>query len=347
MGKILYWTDSKNNHIYAMQVDKKEEPRILIKLDASKNPQGIAVDVCRRKLYWTNAKYLSASIERSSMDGSEQEILIDQDLSMPSGIVVDQHSKRIFWVDSFLGNKYTIESASLNGTDRIKLIADYYTLPTGLAVDEQYVYWTDAMYNSVWRIPKNRTSERPENVYKFSSNPKGIISQNRLLNSQTENVDCRAAIREIELKRPVVTTTETPTTTALQILNINCLNNGIFDTITEKCICSNEFKGRHCETAICYNYCLQGTCRVSSTGYPQCTCDEGFEGERCERDLCNGFCLNGGRCNLENQEPTCKCPASHHGPHCEIMNFKNLCQNYCENGINEIDDLNLPELCGK
>lgn len=144
LERTLYWTDAKNKVIYQMNIDRKDEPSILISLNESKIPHGIAIDICRRKLYFTNANHRNPSIERISLDGSKYEVLIDFDLFMPSGIVVDQSSKRIYWVDDLEGNHYSVESANLDGTDRRNITRKLFNVPLNLAVDRSNVYWTDS-----------------------------------------------------------------------------------------------------------------------------------------------------------------------------------------------------------
>lgn len=351
LERILYWTDAKNKLIYQLNVDAKgAEPTILLKLDETKIPYGIAIDVCRRKLYWTNANHLSPSIERVSVDGSNYEVLIDRDLFMPSGIVVDQYSKRLYWVDDLPGIQYTVESATLDGLDRTELTRKLYTVPFNLAVDEKDVYWTDVQQNAIWQLPKNAnsTTDEPRKVLNFTASPKGIVTRNNLLSSQMENPDCKPILDVIKLAL-MKPSTKVPTTDAFtQIIPKHfCLNDGILNPKTDLCICPQEFKGAHCEIPLCHNYCLGGTCHISSTGYAQCECHAGFIGERCEINQCNGFCLNGGRCDLENNEPMCHCAAPFYGRHCESMDTSETCNRFCNN--EEVDDkgMDLAVVCNR
>lgn len=355
LERILYWTDAKNKLIYQMSVDGKDvEPTILLKLDETKMPHGIAVDVCRRKLYWTNANHLNPSIERASLDGTNYEVLIDSDLFMPSGIVVDQYSKQIYWVDDRPGIQYSVESAKLDGTDRQNITQKLYNVPFNLAVDESGVFWTDVQQNAIWRISKNTSDgEQPQKVQSFTAAPKAIVVRNHLLSSQTENPDCKPVLDAIKMTllapKPSTDSSKSPTTDAMTqvIPKYFCLNDGVLNPKTDRCICPQEFKGDHCEIPICHNYCIEGTCYISSTGYAQCECHAGFIGERCEINLCNGYCLNGGRCDLENKEPVCHCGKPFYGRHCEAMDTTEMCNRFCNNEEIDAKGMDLISVCNK
>lgn len=358
LERVLYWTDARNKIIYQLAVDKNEEPSILIKLDQTKIPHGIAVDVCRRKLYWTNANHRNPTIERCSLDGSKYEVIINDGLFMPMGITVDQYTKRIYWVDDLAGNHYSVESAALDGTQRNEVIKNLFNAPFNLATDKDNIYWTDLTHETIWGVDKNNTKlEQPRRVQNFTQRPKGIVSRNYLLSLQADNPECKNVVQKIRdtlLKssttdKTAATTTITTTTVtpAVPILpTVFCLNDGVVNPKTNTCICTKQFKGIHCELPLCHNYCIEGKCHITSTGYAQCTCHPGFEGDRCEKDVCSGFCLNGGRCALENEEPICRCAPSFSGRHCETMDTNELCDRFCNEEQIDGVDVNLPKLCG-
>lgn len=337
-----------------MSVDKKdEEPTILMKLDDTKIPHGIAIDICRRKLYWTNANHRNPTIERASLDGSKYEVLIDTDLFMPSGIVVDQFSKRIYWVDDREGNHYSVESAKLDGTDRKLITKKLFNVPFNLGVDRENVFWTDLQQMAVWFVPKNSSDlDEPQKMLNFTSSPpRGIVVRSHFLSTQTKNPECATVLNRINsvLLAPVNLTGNKPVTPAkLDTPSNFCLNNGQLNPKTNLCICTQEYKGSHCEIPICHNYCIEGTCHITSTGYAQCTCHPGFIGERCERDLCAGFCLNGGRCDLENNEPVCRhCIGDYYGKHCEQLDMEGVCERFCNQEEVDIKGVDLKTVCGK
>lgn len=348
----LYWADSRKKIIYQATVDDSVDPKILLKFTNDRIPRGIAIDPCRRQIYYTNSNHTNPSIERASLDGSNQEVLIsnkgdDKILFMPIGIAVDQFSKRIYWVDNLEGNHFAVESAALDGTDRRTLVRDVENNPYGITVDRDNVYWTDHTHQAVWRIAKNSTvADRPEIVQNISTIPLGIISRNNLLSTQFDNPECTTVVSKVKEAILLGHSSEKPLSTTPKPQDF-CLNNGDLNPKTNTCICPKEFNGVRCEVPICHNYCIQGVCSVTSTGYAKCRCDKGFTGERCEVDLCQGFCLNGGHCDFEQEQPLCHCSSSFSGRHCENMNTEKLCEEFCENGKNDAGDHDLSKICGE
>lgn len=79
-------------------VDKSDDNRKLFQelfyeLSVTSKFDGLALDVERRKLYYTDAGY--GRVGELSMDGSEHRIIIADSSSKPRGIVLDQQNK---WV---------------------------------------------------------------------------------------------------------------------------------------------------------------------------------------------------------------------------------------------------------
>lgn len=129
----------------------------------------------------------------------------------------------------------------------------------------------------------------------------------------------------------------------LEVIRNNAKNANKTDPTESNDINNNEQK--HDKPSACHNYCVHGTCLISSTGYAKCECPAGYTGERCENDLCNGYCLNDGRCNIENNEPNCQCPESFLGRHCETMTLTEMCTRYCANEDVETGGLDLSIVC--
>ncbi|KAJ6644508.1 Protein cueball [Pseudolycoriella hygida] len=351
LERELYWADSQKKVIYQASVDAMADPKILIQFKNDRIPRGIAIDPCRRNIYYTNSNHSNPSIERVSLDGSHQEILIrnkedEKILFMPVGIAVDQFSKRIYWVDNLEGNHFVVESAALDGTDRRTLVRDVENNPYGITVDRDNVYWTDHTHQAVWKIAKNATiGYRPEIVRNISDIPLGIIFRNNLLSTQANNPECMHIVDKVKEAILTENSSHKPSSTTPKP-QIYCFNNGDLNPKTNTCICPKEFSGLRCELPICHNYCLQGICSVTSTGYAKCKCDDGFAGERCEIDLCQGFCLNGGHCELEQGEPVCHCTSLFKGRHCDSMMVAKMCEAFCENTVYDAGDHDLSKICG-
>lgn len=365
LDRNLYWTDSKSRKIYTLNVDAAAKApsstmtgEIWQHLNDDEHPKGIAVDVCGRMIYWTNSNRENATIQRAPLgggggidDGGHHQVIVKDDMDMPDGIVVDQHTQQIFWVDDFYGAHYGVERAALNGTNRQQNIRNMYKVPLNLAVDKRFVYWTDTTESAVWKVGKDEKDGEgvPEKVKDFSPLvPRAIIIRENFLLSQMSNPVCRPIVKRImvankaaadvaALSAPPAAVVSKDETKSSEMHNevsnyvasssntdMLCLNKGIFSRETGNCNCLMGYRGRQCEIPICHNYCVKGSCYVSTTGYAECKCTDGYEGERCEIFKCTGYCLNDGRCELEGTDPVCHCLPTFRGRHCEHYKDENI-----------------------
>lgn len=354
LDRILYWTDAENHIIYKWSVDDKNaEPSVLLKVDGSKVPHGIAIDVCRRQLYWTNSHEDSPSIERIALNGSAvSEAIIVDDLHVPSGIVVDQYSKQLYWVDNRHGIQYSVESSDLDGTHRRDIMQGAYHEPLNVAVDEWSVFWTDDQNKAVYRLPKNGDRNiAPVNVKSFNMDtPHSVIVRDHFSTKQKENPDCQHVVNEIEKARVAaeVVAKSAPAVVQSRVEKFFCLNGGKANPTNDGCKCLAEFDGNRCEIKKCQNFCIEGTCSISSTGVPMCTeCHPGFTGKRCEINVCTGYCLNDGHCELEHNQPICKCDRPFYGDRCQALELPEICNRFCNQEEVYAKGFNLTSLCNK
>lgn len=112
-----------------------------------------------------------------------------------------------------------------------------------------------------------------------------------------------------------------------------CLNNGTM--VNNGCKCPRGYSGPRCETFICHNYCIRGTCKIDQNSNPNCYCPSGYSGSRCEIDKCHGMCLNSGSCTVNDRNQVgCTCKPGYSGDRCEFLDdVKNeLCKTFCQLG---------------
>jgi len=92
-------------------------------------------------IYWS--EITSETIQRAEVkNGSDVEVIIKEDLSMPEGIAVDWINKKLYWTDS---GTLRIEVADLNGENRLSLVQSGLLKPRAIAVHPfiGYMFWTD------------------------------------------------------------------------------------------------------------------------------------------------------------------------------------------------------------
>lgn len=326
LNDVLYWSNPKNRAINYISLKNPEKSGVFMSFK-DEQPQDLAIDSCRRYIYWTNSNLDKPSIDRAKLDGSAHEVLIEADLKNPVGIAIDFINKRLYWADMGEGIYFKIESSSLEGKERDIIVEETHQKPFGLAVDEESIYWTDVNNNALWKIRK-QFAERPSRVKGFKERPLGIIAKHL---GFMESPDC--SIIEQAIRDYNQSTTEyilKVNEDEVDVINAVCLNNG---EMTENgCVCRRGFKGPNCEIQVCHNYCVHGNCELTTHGYPTCHCKPGFTGSRCEYDLCYKYCFNNGTCNHNGKEPHCECPSGFIGDRCEVnLNILAMCDVYCEN----------------
>lgn len=264
--------------------------------------------------------------------------IISDDLIDPLGITIDYLSERIYWTDRRTGIYYRIESANFDGKERQIIHEGTYQTPVSIAVNKNAVFWTDIKSNTLWSKAKNGMGVALQKVREFSGmEPYGLIARNLEITSTPDCKNLADAIKEYkEYPEEYIETNEISTEiiqTTTQMAEAICLNNG--QATPTGCKCKRGFSGANCETSVCYNYCVHGSCKNSKIGHPVCTCPVGFTGSRCEQRVCDGYCLNGGVCRTmisdPDKTPKCACPTGFQGKRCELnMEPNELCSKFCE-----------------
>lgn len=271
-------------------------------------------------------------ITKASLNGSDEQIIISDDVHIPSGIAVDHVTRRLYWADKREGIYYRIESSDLDGKSRQVIQEGAHHVPFGVAISIDFIYWTDTNNNALWRKPKHDIGSAPEMIKAFKEKPMGLIAKNVELASAPDCANLAEAIKNYTESTTEFFLEEEETTKPLQCLYGEWMESG--------CKCRRGYSGAYCETAICHNFCMFGNCHLTSLGYTQCHCPPGYSGSRCEKHVCDNFCLNGGRCkySLESaQFASCECLSGFTGQRCEKnMDISDICGLFCEGRQSDI-----------
>lgn len=164
----IYWTDSSNNSIYAINLDGSE----LVMIARVERPRAIVLDPCNGTLYFTDWGRFGTSgkIFRTTMAGSLKKSIIDKDLSQPSGLAIDYEERMLYWTDAV---REKIERSDMDGGGRHVLIsATIY--PFAISVFRNYIYWTDLQLRGVYRAEKHTGANMIEIVKRLEDSPRDI-----------------------------------------------------------------------------------------------------------------------------------------------------------------------------
>uniref|UniRef100_A0A672P9U2 Nidogen 2 n=1 Tax=Sinocyclocheilus grahami TaxID=75366 RepID=A0A672P9U2_SINGR len=154
----VYWTDLAGRTINRASLEPGSEPEIIINT-ALTSPEGLALDVARRRLFWVDST--SDKIETANLDGSDRRVLFDTDLVNPRAIIVDSPTRTLYWTD-WNREAPKIERSSVDGQNRRILVQDGIGLPNALTYDSTtgQVCWADAGTKRLECISPNGTGRR-------------------------------------------------------------------------------------------------------------------------------------------------------------------------------------------
>lgn len=167
--KKIYWTDSSNNSIYAMNINGSD----LVMIARVERPRAIVVDPCNGSLYYTDWGRFGTSgkIYRTTMAGSLKRAIIDRDLNQPSGLALDYEEKMLYWTDAV---REKIERINLVGKPKREVLISATIYPFAITVHRNYIYWTDLQLRGVYRAEKHTGANMVELVKRLEDSPRDI-----------------------------------------------------------------------------------------------------------------------------------------------------------------------------
>ena len=159
-GSKIYWTESVSGRIRRASLDGSEVEDLILsghgEVDESDampfESWGLAVDEDTSHLYWSES--VSAKIQRSKIDGSEQVDIItaDEGLVFPAAIAIDDQRSKIYWSDLATEE---IRRANLDGS-KIETLHSSSRMAMdvrAMAIDSDRanLYWSNSSTASIYR----------------------------------------------------------------------------------------------------------------------------------------------------------------------------------------------------
>lgn len=186
VGKKIYWTDSANKSIFAMNQDGSQ----IVNIVHVERPRSLALDPCAGYLYYTDWGRLGSSgrILRVTMAGDQKTPIINTSLTQPSGLAIDYTDHKLYWSDA---SKEKIERSDMDGSNR-QVIITATIYPFSLSIYGNHIYWTDLQLHGVYRAEKHTGSNMIEVVKRLDESPRDIhvfTSQQNLCSKSPCSVD--------------------------------------------------------------------------------------------------------------------------------------------------------------
>ena len=187
--KKIYWSDSANSSIYAMNLDGTQ----VINIARVDRPRAIVLHPCRGLMFFTDwGRYVATNqpaiqhlltqsfgigrfgpngkIFRATMAGTLKEAIVSQELTQPSGLAIDYDDDMLYWTDAV---REKIERSNLDGTGREVLItATIY--PFAITVFGNHIYWTDLQLRGLYRAEKHTGADMIELVRRLDDSPRDL-----------------------------------------------------------------------------------------------------------------------------------------------------------------------------
>ncbi|CAH1258061.1 LRP6 [Branchiostoma lanceolatum] len=161
-GDFIFWTSVNGASSWVFRSPYAEGRGLRVDGRQASEPEGLAVDVISRNLYWTDAGTDRITVSR--LDGSFRKSLITQGLDKPRAIVVDPNAGWMYWTD--WGNPPKIERARMDGSERSVIVNfGQFRWPTGLALDASAnrLYWCNGGTGEIWT--SGVTGSNPRKIY--------------------------------------------------------------------------------------------------------------------------------------------------------------------------------------
>ncbi|KAF0298635.1 Low-density lipoprotein receptor-related protein 6 [Amphibalanus amphitrite] len=137
---------ARRTDLRLISLDTPDHTDIMLPLKGVKQAVAVDYDPIEDQLYWTDEEVangrVTQRIQRSRLDGTDQETVVVSELHNPDGVAVDWIARNIHWTDT---GSNRIEVSRLDGTARKVLISEDLDEPRAIAVDPVagYMYWSD------------------------------------------------------------------------------------------------------------------------------------------------------------------------------------------------------------
>lgn len=138
--KMLIFARKKDLRLKHIDSNALRQHDMVIPVDGIKSAVALDWDSKTDSLYWTDVA--RSTINRAYWNGSNQEIIIGNNIIYPAGLALDWVTDKLYWTDSGTSR---IEVSKTDGSSRALLIWEGLEKPRDIVVDpvSGFMYWSD------------------------------------------------------------------------------------------------------------------------------------------------------------------------------------------------------------
>ena len=157
LDEIVMFSDSLNYDFFVLISDSLNYDGWEVEILWGKTAgivQDMALDLASEKIYWTtlfdHGDYFLGAVMRSTLEGTNVEIISETDRFRPGGIALDFGAGKVYWVDS---QNLSISRADLDGA-AAEVVITGLADPEDIALDlvRGKLYWTNPYQFSIRRV---------------------------------------------------------------------------------------------------------------------------------------------------------------------------------------------------
>ncbi|XP_066603816.1 low-density lipoprotein receptor-related protein 4 [Prorops nasuta] len=139
LDNLLIFTRANDIRLIAIDQSTRAFDTV-IPVDHVQTAMGLASDAINETIYWTDVR--AGTISKAFLNGTNQTVIVGQNLDKPSGISIDWLTGKLYWTDTSANR---IECSNMDGSMRALLVYKDIEKPRDIAVDpiSGYMYWTE------------------------------------------------------------------------------------------------------------------------------------------------------------------------------------------------------------
>uniref|UniRef100_A0A8C9TUU4 Low density lipoprotein receptor-related protein 1Ba n=1 Tax=Scleropages formosus TaxID=113540 RepID=A0A8C9TUU4_SCLFO len=173
----LYWTSSTTSTICRHTIDQRRpgafSREAVVSMSEEDHPHVLALDECQNLMFWTNWNEQHPSVMRSTLTGSNMQVIVSADIVTPNGLTIDHKAEKLYFSDGSLGK---IERCEYDGSQRQVIVKSGPGTFFGLAIYGDFIFWSDWVRRAVLRANKYTGSDTKVLRADIPHQPMGIVA---------------------------------------------------------------------------------------------------------------------------------------------------------------------------